>query len=136
MKTRWNSLCDNAGKLLTLTRVSTWWFSSRGSGPQSCFFVWLFWCFKHCCIHFQHLVSIDFCIKAWLPWVAQLVKNLRAMQETRFDPGAGTIPWRRKWQPTPVFLCGESHGQRSLAGYSPKGCTESDTTKVIKHLFF
>ena len=35
--------------------------------------------------------------------------------------------WRRKWQPTPVFLPGESHGQRSLAGYSPGGQTESDT---------
>ena len=32
------------------------------------------------------------------------------------------IPWRRKWQPTPVFLPGESHGQRSLMGYSPWGC--------------
>ena len=39
------------------------------------------------------------------------------------------------WQPTPVFLPGESHGQRSLAGCSPKGCTESDTTEVIKQAF-
>ena len=38
-------------------------------------------------------------------------------------------PWRRKWQPTPVFLPGESHGQRSLAGYSPWGHTQSDTTE-------
>ena len=37
-------------------------------------------------------------------------------------PGLRKIPWRRKWQPTPVFLPGESHGQRSLAGYSPWGC--------------
>ena len=37
--------------------------------------------------------------------------------------------WRRKWQPTPVFLPGESHGQRSLAGYSPRGCKESDMTE-------
>ena len=36
------------------------------------------------------------------------------------------IPWRRKWQPTPVFLPGESHGQRNLEGYSPWGRTESD----------
>ena len=36
-----------------------------------------------------------------------------------FDPGVGKIPWRRAWQPTPVFLPGESHGQRSLVGYSP-----------------
>ena len=38
------------------------------------------------------------------------------------------IPWRRKWQPTPLFLPGESHGQRSLAGYSPRGRKELDTT--------
>ena len=39
------------------------------------------------------------------------------------NPWVGTIPWRREWQPTPVFLPGESHGQRSLAGYSPWGLT-------------
>ena len=44
------------------------------------------------------------------------VKNLPAMQG--FYPGARKPPWRRKWQPTPVFLPGESHGQRSLVGYS------------------
>ena len=38
--------------------------------------------------------------------------------------------WRRKWQPTPVFLPGESQGQRSLVGCSPWGCTESDTTEA------
>ena len=37
----------------------------------------------------------------------------------RFDPWVGKIPWRRAWQPTAVFLTGESHGQRSLVGYSP-----------------
>ena len=47
-----------------------------------------------------------------------------------FDPWAGKIPWRRKWQPTPVFLSGKSHGQRSLAGYSP-WVTESDTTEQL-----
>ena len=40
-------------------------------------------------------------------------------QETGFDPWVRTIPWRRKWQPTPVFLPGKSHEQKSLAGYSP-----------------
>ena len=37
-------------------------------------------------------------------------------------PGFGTIPWRRKWQSTPVFLARKSHGQRSQVGYSPWGC--------------
>ena len=39
-----------------------------------------------------------------------------------FDPWVGKILWRRAWQPTPVFLPEESHGQRSLVGYSPWGC--------------
>ena len=43
-----------------------------------------------------------------------------------FNPWVRKIPWRRKWQPTPVFLPGESHGQRSLAGYSPQSCNELD----------
>ena len=48
---------------------------------------------------------------------AQTVKDLPAEQETRFDPWVGKIPWRRAWQPTPVSLPGESHGQRSLVRY-------------------
>ena len=40
----------------------------------------------------------------------------------------GSIPWRRKWQPTPIFLPGRFHGQRSLVGYSPGGHKESDMT--------
>ena len=54
-----------------------------------------------------------------------MVKNLPAMLETMFNPWVGKISWRRKWQPTPVFFPGEFHGQRSLAGYSPRGCKES-----------
>ena len=47
----------------------------------------------------------------------------------RFDPWVGKIPWRRAWQPTPIFLPGESHGQRSLASYSPLGRKGSDATE-------
>jgi len=43
----------------------------------------------------------------------------RRLKRHRFDPWVGKIPWRRKQRPTPVFLLGKSHGQRSLAGYSP-----------------
>ena len=48
-----------------------------------------------------------------------------------FDPWIRTIPWRREQQPTPVFLPGESHGQRSLAGYGPEGRKESDRMKWL-----
>ena len=57
------------------------------------------------------------------------------------DVGDGSISWvrkiprRRKWQPTPVFLPGESHGQRSLVGYSPRGRKESDMTEQL-HFHF
>ena len=51
----------------------------------------------------------------------------RRCKRLRFDPWVGKMPWRRAWQPTPVFLSGESHGQRSLAGYSLLGLKESDT---------
>ena len=60
-----------------------------------------------------------------------VVKTLSAVQmtqETRFHPWVRKIPWRRKWQLTPVFLPGKFHRQRSLAGYSPWGCKESDMT--------
>ena len=56
-------------------------------------------------------------------------------ERPRFDPWVGQIPWRRKWQPTPVLLPGKSHGQRSLVGYSPWGHKESDATEQL-HFHF
>ena len=49
----------------------------------------------------------------------------------RFDSWVREIPWRRAWQPTPVFLPREFYGQRSLAGYSPWGHKELDMTEAI-----
>ena len=48
----------------------------------------------------------------------------RRRKRCGFDPWVGKIPWRRAWQPTPVCLPGESHGERSLVDYSPWGCKE------------
>ena len=61
--------------------------------------------------------------------MAQTLKTLPAMQEAGFDPRVRKIPWRREWQPTPVFLPGKCHRQRSLVGYSPCGHKESDITE-------
>ena len=47
--------------------------------------------------------------------------------------GLGRFPWRRKWQHTPVFLPGKSHGQRSLEGYSPWALKELDTTEQLNN---
>ena len=48
-----------------------------------------------------------------------LSSNAGDLRDMGSIPRLGKIPWRRAWQPTPVFLPGEFHGQRSLAGYSP-----------------
>ena len=68
-------------------------------------------------------------IKEGASQVVLLVKNPPAKAGDPRDmgsiPGSGRLPWSRSWRPTPLFLPGESHGQRSLAGYN-----ESDTTEV------
>ena len=55
----------------------------------------------------------------------------RRCKRYEFNPWVRKILWRRKWQPTPVFLPGKFHGQRSLVGYSPWGLKESDMTEQL-----
>jgi len=63
----------------------------------------------------------------WSKHYLKLLRWLSAKESTsqgrrlKFYPWVGKIPWRRKWQPTPVFLPGKSQGQRSLVGYTPRG---------------
>ena len=69
--------------------------------------------------------------------VAQMVKSLPAVWETGVQSlGWKDPPWRRKWQPTPVFLPGKSHGWKSLVGYSPHGPKELDTTEKLQLFSF
>ena len=84
------------------------------------------------CDKFQSFIS-------WTSQVMRVVKNPPANARNtrhRFDPWVGNIPWRRKWLPTPVFLTGEFHGQRSLAGYSPWGHKELDATNAFTFFFY
>ena len=61
-----------------------------------------------------------------------MVENLPANAgDVSLIPGLGNIPWRREWLPTPVFLPGKPRGQTSLAGYSPWGCEELNTTEQL-----
>ena len=61
--------------------------------------------------------------------MAQTVKNLPAMQETQVQSVGSEDPLEKEMATTPVFLPGQFHGQRSLVGYSPWSCKESDTTE-------
>ena len=63
-----------------------------------------------------------------LPWWLSDKESTCQCRRCGFDPRVGKVPWRRKWQSTPIFLPGKSHGQRSLAGYSPWDHEESDMT--------
>ena len=70
-----------------------------------------------------------------LPWWLRRYSVCLHCGRPGFDPWVGKIPWRRKWQSTPVLLPGKSHGQRSLVGYSPWGRKELDTTERL-HFHF
>ena len=78
--------------------------------------------------------SFYFCKKQTfigLPWWLsgkESACQCRRHRRRGFNPCIRKIPWGREWKPAPVFLPGESHGQRSLAGYNPQGQNESDTT--------
>ena len=73
------------------------------------------------------LVTVEVRITTFLN---HLYCDYRICKRCGFSPWDRKTPWRRKWQPAPVFLPGESHGQRSLVGYSLWGHKESDTTEV------
>ena len=76
-----------------------------------------------------HLRCISaYCVPPELPH-GSVAKNAPATQETWVQSWVGKIPWRKKWKPTPVFLPGNSYGQRSLEGYSPQGHKESNMTE-------
>ena len=78
------------------------------------------------------VITIHFKYELWASVVAQMVKNLPAMQRWKFDPWVRKTPWRRESQQTPGFLPGKSCRQRSKAGYSPWDRKELDTIKLEK----
>ena len=97
------------------------------------------WLLSH---HWQILAVLEICasllraedpvLREHKPTFAQeFTCQCRRCKTLSSIPGSGRSPQRRKWQPTPVFLPGEFSGQRSLAGYSPQGGKESDTTERL-----
>ena len=74
------------------------------------------------------LYMAEFMLPKWLSGKESACQRRRPGRHG-FNPWVGKTPWRRKWQHTPIFLPGKSHGQRSLVGYSPWGHRESDMTQ-------
>ena len=71
------------------------------------------------------------CSILMFPWWLRWKRICLQCRRPGFNPWVGKISRRRKWQPTPVFLPGESHGQRNLVGYSPLGHKELDRTEWL-----
>ena len=87
--------------------------------------------------HHRHLLGLCIAI-IWFPGgsMVKIKKKKICLQCWRcgFNPWVGKILWRREWQSFPVFLPGKSHRERSLAGYSPQGFKNSDTTETAEHV--
>ena len=77
------------------------------------------------------------CVKTYMgfPGGPSSKESTHWYRRLTFDSWVGKIPWRRAQQPTPVFLPGESHGQKSLEGYGPQGCKEcmTEATQHTEH---
>ena len=85
-----------------------------------------------------HLYNFTLCVPSeGLPWWLSGKESARWFRRLRFDPCIGKISWRRAWQPTPLFLPGEAHGQRSLVGDSPWGLRvrHNRATNTHAHIF-
>ena len=77
--------------------------------------------------------SVSVCLMYLASLVAQWQRIRLQCRRRRFDPWIRRIPWRRKWQATPVFLPREFRGLRTLVGYSPQGHKQLDTTDAAEH---
>ena len=112
------------------TRVlSPWKFPGKNIGVRCHFLLQVIFPIQGSNLHFLHWQADS------LP--LSHLRSTGRYTRCRFDPWVGKSTWRRKWQPTPIFLTGESHGQRSLVGYSLWGQKESDTTELLSiHIQF
>ena len=81
-----------------------------------------------------HMCSYTYTVSKYsLPWWLSGQESAYHCRRSGYNSWVRKIPWRRTWQPTPVWLPGESHGQRSLVGYSPWGHKESDTSEWLNN---
>ena len=115
---------------------SPFWISFPFRSPQStefpvlCFGVWLVIYFIHISVHMS-IAIFQFIFQDGASGKGSACQ-CRSWRRRRFDCWVEKILWRSKYQPTPVFLPGKSHRQKSLVGYSPWGCKDSDTAEQQK----
>ena len=121
-------VCEHQGFLsdLRVVFLRVWkLFKYSNIDPFFLSFPWTYWARK--------------CLVRYVLWASLVVQRLKKIclesgrhRRHGFNPWVRKIPWTRKWQPIPVFLFGKSHGQRSLAGYSPWGHKRVEHDLVTK----
>ena len=91
------------------------------------------WVFRILTVHSTNIIwsFFFFFFTPWFPGGSEVKVSASNAGDLGSIPGSGRFPWGRKWQSTPVFLPGESHGWRSLVGYSPRGRKELDMTEQL-----
>ena len=87
--------------------------------------------FRPSCLPLLWILAMTFRTPLGLPWWLRWLRICLQCRRPGFDPWMGKIPWRKEWQPTPVFLPLELHGQKRLVGYSPWGQKELDMTEWL-----
>ena len=103
--------------------------SQRRFSRLKILFTLLPYCLSLSILSFDFSFSLLLSLILGFPWWLRWLKICLQFRRPEFNPWVRKIPRRRKWQPTPVFLPGKSHGQRSLEGYSSWGLKELDTTE-------
>ena len=121
---------QHAPSCITRTNVSralnrTTWCLFPITNKNSCIQIQ----FMSCKVHLFRVYNSMFGLPSWLSGKESACQCRRHV----FNPWVGKIPWKRKWQSTPVSLPGKSHEQRSLVGYSPWGHKELDTTQQLNN---
>ena len=129
----WNFPGKNAG--VCCHALPQWIFRTQGSNLGLLCLLNCRWILYHCATREALLFTI-LDLKVSVPkWLSgkEGTSQCRRRRCRGFDPWVRKIPWSGKWQPTPVFLPGKSHGHRSLVGHSPVGRKESDMTETTEH---
>ena len=129
------SLCNRIMHLAYCRLIRTyWWFwTVIGGQSVSCTLNTSYFVGNSFWPRSKHSLRYVLLVSGLLWWLGDKESRCRCWRCGRcgFNPWVRKITWRRKWQPTPEFLPGKSHGRRSLVGYRPRGHKESDMTERL-----
>ena len=134
----WGCLWSSNTRMKLTTVYTRYIYSIYSVYVCVCVYIYIYMCvcvyiymYIYMCVCVYIYIYIYMYIYIYIYSSKESACQYRRFRRHSFDLWVGKIPWSRKWQPTPVFLPGKSHEQRSLADYSPRGCKELDTSERL-----